>query len=313
MIPRAPLAGSALVLTLALTRLAHATPDQERAEVLYEEGRRLLDSGRVAEACATLAESQRLDPATGTLLNLARCHEREGKLASSLREYEAARERARADVRPDRVAYADERLVDLRGRVSRVRVVLGDGTPRDVRVTLDGEAVPAESLGESVPVDPGAHEVRATADGRTFTETVSVTAERQRLDVVVRIAPAVAALPPRGGAPEADTSPTRSFTLPIVLFGVGAAATGVGTFFGLRAFDAWDERNAGCSAGGCTDAAIRAGDRAGTNALAANVGVGIGVVALAAGTFFLVRELTVRGSSAPRRAAPSGRPGPWTW
>src|SRR4051812_25793931 len=53
------------------------------AQVLFTEGRRLVTEGRYAEACAKLAESQRLDPSAGAQLNLADCYERSGQTASA--------------------------------------------------------------------------------------------------------------------------------------------------------------------------------------------------------------------------------------
>src|SRR4051812_25694935 len=57
------------------------------AEQLFQEGRRLLDAGRVAEACNVLDASYKSDPNISTLMNLAMCRERNGQLATAWAQY----------------------------------------------------------------------------------------------------------------------------------------------------------------------------------------------------------------------------------
>jgi hypothetical protein len=63
-----------------------------------------LTEGRVSDACPKFEESHRLDPSGGTILNLALCHEKEGKLARSWSEFNEASAFARRDYRADREA-----------------------------------------------------------------------------------------------------------------------------------------------------------------------------------------------------------------
>ena len=78
------------------------------------------------------------------------------------------------------------------------------------------------------------------------------------------------------------------------------AALGVGSYFGVKAFSRWDDRNAACI-GGCTPAAKKAGDDASQAATIATVGVSAGVVLLGTATllFFYSSDTDPRTEVAP--------------
>src|SRR5688572_6551294 len=81
--------GIRVAAALAMRAWASAASAQAptRAATLFEEGKKLLEQGRVDEACAVLAESDKLEPAVGTLGLLAGCHEKQNKLGTAYKEY----------------------------------------------------------------------------------------------------------------------------------------------------------------------------------------------------------------------------------
>src|SRR4051812_45864063 len=101
------LTGLVAIVTLRASARATEPTTGERAiaESLYDRGRRQMNDGQVTTACETFAESQRLDPGTGTLLNLASCHEAAGKLASAWVEFREAIATLRHEKRTDRLRY----------------------------------------------------------------------------------------------------------------------------------------------------------------------------------------------------------------
>src|SRR5262245_41023526 len=64
--------------------------DAKKADETFNAGHKLMKDGNFTDACPKFEESQRADPASGTLLALAYCQELSGLLASACGNYRAA-------------------------------------------------------------------------------------------------------------------------------------------------------------------------------------------------------------------------------
>jgi hypothetical protein len=111
-----------LIATLVVSQAHAQGGNTVAAEALFEDGRTLFEAGQYTEGCPKLAESYRLDPATGTLLALALCREGEGKLATAWAKFKDAEGRAKQEGREDRATIASERAAALRPRLSSLAV-----------------------------------------------------------------------------------------------------------------------------------------------------------------------------------------------
>src|SRR5262245_6044422 len=70
--------------------------DSAAAQALFDEAKALMAAGKAQEACPKFEESQRLDPGSGTLTNLAKCYEDTGRIAAAWSMYLEAASAARA-------------------------------------------------------------------------------------------------------------------------------------------------------------------------------------------------------------------------
>jgi hypothetical protein len=186
----------ALATMLAGTaRAAEPSPaDKTLAQSLFDEARHLMDQGRYADACPRLADSERLDPGGGTVLNLALCYDKLGKLALAYSTYGDAISLAITEQRHERETFARERVAALAPRLPHLTLVV-TGTDA-ATVTLDGSNVPRSAWGLSTAVDPGEHTVEATAPGFTPSKTTLTLAEGETRSVPVTLAPVPAAPAP---------------------------------------------------------------------------------------------------------------------
>ena len=301
-LPR-PVASAALLL--AATAFTSAPPayadpaDKAAAESLFVEGKSLLDAGKAKEACPKLEESMRLEQATGTLINLARCHEAIGKIATAWAEYKEVAVRSEREGNAARARGATELAAKLEGRVPHMSVAVTKPVA-GMSVERDGRAVGEGSYGAFVAVDPGEHVVVAKAPGhREWSERVNVTGDAARVTVTVPALEEAAAPAPGGegntsGATSGGTAPSSrsssNRTLGFALGGAGVAGVAIGTVFGIltlaKASDVKDDP-ALCK-GGCTPAGREAADTATVFGVVSTIGFGLGVAGLGAGAVLLL-------------------------
>jgi serine/threonine-protein kinase len=284
MVPRRALClPLACILVCAQVESAYAQrPDlTATAEQLFEEGRALLAQNKLAEACPKLAESHRLDPAVGTLLNLGECYEKAGKTASAWATYIEADTLARRLGQLPRAQFAADRARLLGASLPRLSIDVS--TTRDgakvvpVTIKRDGEVIAEPAWRTFAPIDPGEHRIEASAPGfHPFARTISVApGERAHIEVPALEAAAPAA---KGSSP----SPLR--TLGVVLVGAGALTTGAGLFFGTRARSKNDDaRSNFCNGVTCTSRGEALLSEADSAATWSTVLVSVGVTALVGG------------------------------
>jgi hypothetical protein len=138
--------------------------DPVAARALFREGRKAAEAGDYATACPKFSDSYRLDPAVGTLLNIADCEQRSGHLAAAWVSFQKAMDQLPKD---DKRRPAVEKIVAALGkRLPRLSIRLAPAAPHASTVERDGVEVGSSSLGVAVPLDPGRHVVVIRAPGR---------------------------------------------------------------------------------------------------------------------------------------------------
>ena len=261
---------------------------------------------RWSEACAKLEESQRLDPAGGTVLHLATCRENEGRIATAWALYQDALTAAKRDGRKDRAKVAQKRIDALAPRLPRVRVHVssknrrGSGWVEGFKVLRDDVVVGEAQWDEALPIDPGTHVLSARAINRKpWQAKIEVPARAE--EIIVEVPELEAELRPdiaHGTAPE-KAAPPRTLvrlddgdrgsaqrTVALVGIGLGAAGVVVGSVFGLLSISKASEADDQCVPPDrklCTPEGKAAGDDAIARGNSSTVGFVVGGILLAGG------------------------------
>lgn len=154
----------ALLAFPALAQAQGADPSGNRAaaQVLFEAGREAMDAQDYKQACAKFQESQRLDPAAGTLLNLGNCEERLGRVASAWERYRGAIKELEPGDR--RYQFAQQKIEELKQTVPHLTVSLDKSAPENTQVWRNDTPL-SGSLGIALPMNPGEYEIVVEAPG----------------------------------------------------------------------------------------------------------------------------------------------------
>ncbi|WP_394831512.1 hypothetical protein LVJ94_33875 [Pendulispora rubella] len=316
-----------MILSCAAPAYAGDTParDPMAAEAAFSDARSLMKEGRFEEACPKLETSHRLDPALGTLLNLAECFVRTGRTASGWLNYREAAAMALRQGETKREAIARERARGLEPRLCRLVVHAPDSVEE---LRRDGVLVRREDRDQGVPIDPGTHVLEATGrgfaplvvhveivgvgptEGACKPVVVDVPAELggslpepEPPPVSIEIVPPVSARREPAAPPQASPRWTLPHTLSVVAAGAGLVALGVGAGFALDARATERDADGLCRAEGCT---LEGRDRhadAGRSADMATMSIIAGAVFVVTGAVLWLTAPSLHRSSAPPKTA----------
>lgn len=243
-----------LATVLALVSPVAAQPPTDQpgsasiaaAEQLFNEAKTLAEKGDYASACPRFEASYKLDAALGTLLNIATCYEKAGRLASAWGRYREVVAVAIKVGDEPRIKIARERADALEPKLPRL-TIRATSLIAGMVVTRDDVPVDQAVLGVGIYVDAGEHTITAAATGRKpFTSRIEIGETGTKIVTIpeLEIDPSY-----QGPLPVATTirveqdliDPGRPRRiLGLALSGVGIATLVTGVSFGVTAGNTWD-------------------------------------------------------------------------
>ncbi|HEY4104023.1 MAG TPA: hypothetical protein VGM44_09030 [Polyangiaceae bacterium] len=284
------LTGLVLASNLCLSAAAEAqdTRDPAGAEALFRQGRTAAEKNDFQTACAKFRESNRLDPAVGTVFNIADCEEKLGHLATSWTLFQEVVQRlANSD---ERRGIAEQRAARLEPRVPKLSIHLASSARTDIVVRRDGVSLGNASLDTPLPVDPGDHTVIVEAPGTKPAEFHAHLAEGDKTTINVapgEVLPASEQALPNSNAQEHPQTKTNH-TAAYVVGGIGIAGLVTGAIAGVLVLNKKSTVNSECVGKACSQAGLDAANSGKTLGVVTTVGLVTGAVGLGAATYLFV-------------------------
>src|SRR6478736_3838224 len=195
---------------------AEASAGQKAAaESLFDDALKAMKSGHFSEACPKLEESERIDPAIGTLLYLGECYEKTGRTASAWATFREAASAAQAQGETERTRVAGARADRLQPSLSKLTLKVVPETAQlpTLRVTRDNVVVANTLFGVAIPVDPGKYHIVASADGYQSHEAdieVSANADSKALEIPALVQSTSAPVAAAGALPATANANTQN-------------------------------------------------------------------------------------------------------
>ncbi len=322
---------SLCLLVTAFASTAHAdepsSADVASARSLGQEGVKLADAGNCPDAIDKLARSERLFHAPTTLERLGECQIQVGKIVDGTESLNKVVRESLAPGAPAAFSAAQERakklLVDAKPKIAKLKIAVAAPPDAVLAVKVDGEAMPVANLNTNRPMDPGEHNVEATAPGYKIARGKVTLPEggSDTIALALEVDPDAPKAPPvmtttkkaepteRGGTTTYPTAPaSESSRVPAyVALGLGVAGIAVGGIFGGLALGKKGDLNDGCKSGQCASSQQSNIDDGKTFGNVSTVAFIAGGVVLAAGVYLYLTSgpnKSTMAVTAPRKAGP---------
>jgi hypothetical protein len=235
------------------------------AEELFHQGRKALEAGDFAVACAKLDASERLERAVGTLMSLSACEEAMGHLAGARQHMQEAADWAFAKNDPlHRGPVAREKFNALDRRVPRLTLTLLPGAPASSRASRDDVDLGTAGFGAPLPVDPGRHTIIVTAPGHRPAAFEADLREGEAKTLTVAPGAAVRGASsegPAGSGEGATTVRRHQRAAGLAIGALGIVGAGLGAGLGAAAGAKWSDAKRACVPGACGASSEAQADR----------------------------------------------------
>lgn len=324
-----------IVAVSALSLVAFATPiasaagadpasataaQKKEAMDHFTAGKQAFEAKNYEKAVTELRASLEVVDSPNARLELARALRDSGKLADAWVEYErVVQDATKLAAKEERYAKtadaATTERTDVEAKLAFVVVTVAHA-PADAVLKVGGKNVPQDQWVEPIVAPAGAVDVVVSdASGKELARQTVMATVGQKVPVDLDAQPAAppppsnAAIapedkpdngPPPAEAPPPSTSSGRAALRPwaYVAGGVGVAGLAAFTVFGLMANSNYSDLQNSCHpAGACPSGKSGEIDSGKTDQLIANIGLGVGIVGVAAGATLFV--LSLGGKSAP--------------
>lgn len=178
---------------------AAAQNNSANAESIFQEAQKLLKNNKIKEACLAFESSFRIENRASTMLNLAYCHEKEGRLATAWDEFLKALQLAKEEKIKQHQTVANQHIARLKPLLSKLTLEVGPEVRVDGLVIKRGgvEINPA-TWNYALPVDGGVYTFQVSAPNRvTWEGSVTVAAKSDTKTIRVPILALIPKPPPK--------------------------------------------------------------------------------------------------------------------
>jgi hypothetical protein len=271
----------AVLFTIAASPALAATPKEKgEAHNLATDAKKAAKEKRWADAEAALRKSDDLDPSPQTKIDLADVLANEGKLVESSRIlHGAADATANSPATKKLNDAAKKALADVEAKIPWIQIDVDGPSTGKATTTIDGTETDASS---EIPIDPGDHQVTATAEGFDSAEKKVHLAEGAHEKVKL-------SLMRKDAAPTATKSSGGGSKTPaIAAFVVGGVGLVVGAGAGIAALTQASSAKSLCNGNSCPPSAADSISASKTSGTISTIGFIAGGVGVATGIILLI-------------------------